>query len=49
MNNEFVNILNELRAVLLRAAMQREQQRCTFEILEISKESCKVSGMVYKQ
>jgi len=33
MNNEFVKVLNEPKAVLLHAAMQRKQQRCTFKIL----------------
>jgi len=47
MNNEFVKVLNKPKAVLLCAAMQMMQQRCTFEILWISKQSCTVSGMVY--
>jgi L-amino acid N-acyltransferase YncA len=47
MNNEFAEVLNELKAVLLCAAMQSKQQRCTFEMLWISKESCTVIGMVY--
>jgi len=28
-----MNVLNEPKTVLLRAAMQKKQQRCTFEIL----------------
>ena len=47
MNNKFVKVLNEPKAVLLLAAMQRKQQRCTFEILYISKESCMVIDIVY--
>jgi len=47
MNNEFVKVLNKSKAILLHAAIQRKQQRCTFEILMVSKESCTVSGMVY--
>jgi hypothetical protein len=33
MNNEFMKVLNEPKTVLLHAAMQKKQQRCTFEIL----------------
>jgi hypothetical protein len=47
MNNEFVKVLNKPEAVMVRAAMQMKQQLCTFEILWIPKQSCKVSGMVY--
>jgi len=46
MNNEFVKVLKKLKAVLLHAAVQMKQQRCTFEILWIPKQSCTVSGMV---
>ena len=46
MNNEFVKVLNEVKAVLLLAAMQMKQQLCTFEILLIPKQSCTVSGLV---
>jgi len=47
LNNEFVKVFNESKAVLLQAAMQRKQQRCAFDILVLSKQSCIVSGMVY--
>jgi hypothetical protein len=47
LNNEFVKVFNESKAVLLQAAMQRKQQRCAFDILVVSKQSCTVSGMVY--
>ena len=47
MNNEFVKVLKVPKAVLLHAAMQLMQQRCTFEILRIPKQSCTVSGLVY--
>jgi len=33
MNNEFMKVFNEPKTILLLAAMQRKQQRCTFEIL----------------
>ena len=42
-----MKVLNEPKAVLLHAAIQRKQQQCTVEILYISKECCTVSGMVY--
>ena len=42
-----MKVLNEPKAILLHAAMQRKQQQCTFEILWIPKEFCTVSGMVY--
>ena len=47
MNNEFVKVLKVPKAVLLHAAMQLMQQRCTFEILRIPKQSCTVSGLAY--
>jgi len=47
MNNEFVKVFNEPKTALLNAVMQIKQQRCTFEILLIPKQSCMVSGMIY--
>jgi len=43
MNNEFAKVHNEQKTALLRAAVQWKQQQCKFEILQISKESFKLS------
>jgi hypothetical protein len=43
MNNEFVKVHNEQKAVLLRAKTQcKQQQQRKFEIFQISKEPCTV-------
>jgi hypothetical protein len=42
MNNEFVKVHNELKAVRLRATLQWTQEQSIFEILQIVKESCTV-------
>jgi len=47
MNDEFVKVHNEYKTVLLLATMQWKQQQCRFEILQISKECCTVSIMIY--
>jgi aspartyl/asparaginyl-tRNA synthetase len=44
--NEFVNVHNEPKTILLRAWMQRKQQQSRFEILQISKQSCTVSVII---
>jgi len=47
MNNEFLKVHNEPKPILLRAWMQRKQQHCKIEILQISKNSCAVSVMIF--
>jgi len=46
MNNEFVKVHNEPKPILLRAWMQRKQQQYGIEILQISKQSCKMSVVI---
>jgi hypothetical protein len=46
MNNKFVKVHNEPKAILLHAWMQRKQQQSRFEILQISKQSCTVNVII---
>jgi hypothetical protein len=39
MNNEFVKAHNEPKTILLRAWMQRVQQQCKLDVLQISKKN----------
>ena len=43
MNNEFVKIHNERKAILIRAWMQRNQQQYEIDFLLISKQFCTIS------
>jgi len=47
MFNEFVKIHNEPNAILLCVWMQWKQQQYKIEILQISKQSCMVSVMIF--
>jgi len=46
MNNEFLKVHNEPKPILLLAWMQRKQQKCKIENLQISKEFCTVSSFM---
>jgi hypothetical protein len=47
MKNEFVNVHNEPKTILLRAWIQREQQHYKLEILQISIKSSTVNVIFY--
>jgi hypothetical protein len=45
--NEFVKVHNEPKSILLHAWMQRKQQQYKIEILQVFKQSCTVSVMIF--